>query len=113
MTVEVLPQSATPGQEQGLYFHSNQVDVRGSRNLSGVSDPVVDALIDRITKAQSHKDLVATVRALDRVLLWNYYMIPNWHLDYHRLAYKKQLKRPETPPKFTLGFQTWWIDQQK
>lgn len=112
MTVDVLPQSASPGNEQSIYFHSNQVDVRGSRNLSGISNPVVDELLKQINLAKSQQELVATVRALDRVLLWNYYMIPNWHLDYHRLAYKNRFKRPNNPATMSLGFQTWWIDSE-
>ena len=109
MTVYVLPQAAYPGPEQGLYFHSEQADVRGSRNLSGIKNPVVDALVERVAEAKSHDDLVATTRALDRVLLWNYYMIPHWHLDYHRLAYRNRFQRPEHSPDLSLGFQTWWL----
>lgn len=109
MTVYVLPQSASPGQEQRLYFHSSQAGVRGAKNLSGIQDPVVDMLIDRITSASSRRDLITAVRAMDRVLLWNYYTIPHWHLGYHRLAYKNQFARPEPASKMSLGFQTWWL----
>lgn len=113
MTVYVLPQSASPGQEQRLYFHSAQANVRGAKNLSGIQDPVVDALIDQITAAKSRNDLIAAVRAMDRVLLWNYYTIPHWHLGYHRLAYKNTFARPETSSTMTLGFQTWWLNNLK
>ncbi|MBA54755.1 MAG: ABC transporter substrate-binding protein [Pseudomonadales bacterium] len=109
MTVFVLPQSASPGQEQRLYFHSSQADVRGSKNLSGIEDPVVDAMIQKITSAATHDDLVAAVRAMDRVLLWNYYTIPHWHLRYHRLAYKNIFQQPANPATMSLAFQTWWL----
>ncbi|RLT98662.1 MAG: ABC transporter substrate-binding protein [Ketobacter sp.] len=109
MTVFVLPQSASPGQEQRLYFHSSQAAVRGSKNLSGIQDPVVDALIRNITSAATQDDLIAAVRALDRVLLWNYYTIPHWHLRYHRLAYKNIFSQPPNPAAMSLAFQSWWL----
>tara|TARA_B100000683_G_scaffold242954_2_gene252044 strand:- start:8959 stop:10872 length:1914 start_codon:yes stop_codon:yes gene_type:complete len=113
MTVFVLPQSASPGQEQRLYFHSSQANVRGSKNLSGIQDPVVDAMIQHITSANTHADLVAAVRAMDRVLLWNYYSIPHWHLGYHRLAYKNIFSKPRNPADMSLAFQTWWVRDTK
>lgn len=113
MTVYVLPQSASPGQEQRLYFHSSQAAVRGSKNLSGIQDPAVDAMIQAITAAKTHEDLVAAVRAMDRVLLWNYYTIPHWHLGYHRLAYKNIFTKPQNPATMSLGFQTWWLQNSK
>lgn len=113
MTVSVLPQSATPGQEQRLYFHSSQARVKGSRNLSGIEDPVVDAMLDQLVAARSMPELVAAARALDRVLLWNYYTIPQWYLDYHRIAYRSRLERPAHPAALSLAFQTWWIKAKK
>ena len=113
MTVYVLPQSASPGQEQRLYFHSSQAKVRGSKNLSGIEDPVVDAMIQKITSAGSQDDLVAAVRAMDRVLLWNYYTIPHWHLRYHRLAYKNIFQQPSDPATMSLAFQAWWLKESE
>ncbi|MDY6919908.1 MAG: extracellular solute-binding protein [Pseudomonadota bacterium] len=109
MTVYVLPQSASPGQEQRLYFHSGQAGVRGSKNFSGIQDPVVDVMIGHIISARTRPQLITAVRAMDRVLLWNYYTIPHWHLGYHRIAYKNIFGRPEPAPPMTLGFQTWWL----
>lgn len=108
MTVYVLPQTATPGQEQRLYFHSSQAQQKGSRNLSGITDPVVDAMLDKIGQASSMNELIAASRALDRVLLWNYYTIPQWYLDYHRIAYRSHFGQPERPAPLSLAFQTWW-----
>lgn len=113
MTVSVLPQTATPGQEQRLYFHSSQARTKGSRNLSGIEDPVVDAMLEQLVAAQSMPELVAAARALDRVLLWNYYTIPQWYLDYHRIAYSSRLERPAHPATLSLAFQTWWIKAKK
>ncbi len=113
ITITVLPQTATPGQEQRLYFHSSQANVKGSKNLSGVRNPVVDALLDRLVAAQSMHELVAAARALDRVLLWHYYTIPQWYLDYHRIAYRNRFERPPRPATLSLGFQTWWIKENK
>ena len=113
VTVYVLPQSVSPSQEQRLYFHSSQSDVRGSKNLSGIQNPAVDAMIQAITSAKSHEDLVAAVRAMDRVLLWNYYTIPHWHLGYHRLAYKNIFTKPENPATMSLAFQAWWLRDTK
>lgn len=113
ITTSVLPQTATPGQEQRLYFHSTQAQVRGSKNLSGVQNPVVDALLDRLVAARSRSELIAAAHALDRVLLWHYYTIPQWYLDYHRIAYRNRFDRPAQPSTFSLGFQTWWIKENE
>ena len=113
LTITVLPQTSTPGQEQRLYFHSSQAIVNGSKNLSGVQNPVVDAMLDKLVAAQSMPELVAAARALDRVLLWNYYTIPQWYLDYHRIAYQSRLERPAQPANLSLAFQTWWIKAKK
>lgn len=108
MVVYVLPQTATPGQEQRLYFHSSQANTKGSRNLSGITNPVVDALLDKMSQAGSLNELIAATRALDRVLLWNHYTIPQWYLDYHRIAYRNHFRQPERPAPLSLAFQTWW-----
>lgn len=112
ITTVVLPQSASPGEEQQLYYHSNQVSVRGSKNLSGIADPVVDALLDTLTSAKTLNDLKAHTKALDRVILWNYYTIPQWHLNYYRIAYESHLQQPTTLPKYNLGFQAWWLESE-
>ena len=105
----VLPQGLSPSHEQRLYFHSSLADTEGTKNFSGVKSKVVDAMIDRIINAVDRKELVNATRAMDRVLLWNYYTIPHWHLDYHRIAYRNRLQRPEQVSKLNLGFPAWWI----
>lgn len=107
MVLMTLPQTLSPGLEQWYYFHSTQARERGSRNYAGVADPVVDALLERLLAATSREEQVAATRALDRVLLWQHYSIPNWYIDHHRLAYRSRLAFQETPP-YTLGLRAWW-----
>ncbi|KIV67917.1 Oligopeptide ABC transporter, periplasmic oligopeptide-binding protein OppA [Pseudomonas sp. FeS53a] len=107
MILMTLPQSLSPGLEQSLYFHSGQVGVKGSKNYAGVADPVVDALLERLLGARTRDEQVAAGRALDRTLLWQHYSIPNWYLNYHRLAYRNRFAFVTTPP-YTLGLRAWW-----
>lgn len=108
MILMTLNQTLSPGLEQWLYFHSSQASTKGSKNYAGVKDPVVDHLLDTLLAARTRDDQVAAARALDRVLSWQYYMIPNWYLDNHRLAYRNRFAFVTTPP-YTLGLNSWWI----
>ncbi|TBV10161.1 extracellular solute-binding protein [Phytopseudomonas dryadis] len=108
MILLTLPQTLSPGLEQSLYFHSSQASVKGGKNYAGINDPIVDALLDKLLSAQTRDQQVAATRALDRVMLWQYYTIPNWYIDYHRLAYRNRFAFVATPP-YTLGLRTWWL----
>ena len=108
MILMTLGQTLSPGLEQWLYFHSSQASVKGGKNYAGVNDPVVDHLLDTLLAARTRDDQVAAARALDRVLLWHDYMVPNWYLDNHRLAYRNRFASVTTPP-YTLGLNTWWL----
>ena len=108
MILLTLPQTLSPGLEQSLYFHSSQVNVKGGKNYAGVNDPVVDEMIDKLLSAQTRDEQIAATRALDRVLLWQHYSIPNWYINYHRLAYRNRFAFVTTPP-YTLGLRTWWL----
>lgn len=108
MILMTLTQTLSPGLEQWQYFHSSQATTKGSKNYAGVSSPVVDHLLETLLAAQTRDDQVAATRALDRVLLWQHYMIPNWYLDYHRLAYRNRFAFVATPP-YTLGLNSWWL----
>ncbi|KJU80037.1 extracellular solute-binding protein [Pseudomonas chengduensis] len=108
MILLTLPQTLSPGLEQSLYFHSSQVNIKGGKNYAGVNDPVVDEMIDKLLSAQTRDEQVAATRALDRVLLWQHYSIPNWYINYHRLAYRNRFAFITTPP-YTLGLRTWWL----
>lgn len=104
-------QSNSPGNEQRHYWGSEFADVPGSRNQIGVRNAAVDALIDAIIQAPDREALVAATRALDRVLLWNHYVVPQWHIRSFRVAYWNKFARPATSPKSALGFlDTWWVD---
>jgi len=114
MITASLGQSLSPGNEQRDFWSSEAADIPGSRNVIGVRDPVVDELIELIISAPTRESLIARTRALDRVLLWGYYVVPNWHIQAYRVVYWNKFGRPETPPKYALAMQsTWWIDPAK
>ncbi|NBO18191.1 MAG: ABC transporter substrate-binding protein [Proteobacteria bacterium] len=97
-----------PGNEQTALWHSSQADVKGGNNLGGVKDKAVDALLEVLTKAKNKDELVAAGRALDRVLLWRHYVIPNWHSGSFRVAYWDKFGLPKILPKYSLGISAWW-----
>lgn len=114
MTVSSFPQSLSPGNEQYDYWGSSKADTKGSRNLIGIKNPAIDGLIDKLVHAQSREDLVMACRALDRVLLWNYYVVPNWYIDSFRVAYWDMFGKPAIPTKYGLDIEgNWWVDAQK
>ena len=103
-------QSLSPGNEQRDFWGSDFADRSGSRNLVGIKDPVVDALVTGVIKAPDRKSLVNHVRALDRVLQWGHWVIPQWHIPYDRLVYWDRFGRPEVTPTQGVQFDAWWID---
>lgn len=110
MIVASIGQSLSPGNEQRDFWHSAGADNPGSRNLAGIKDPVVDALVEQVIAAPDRDTLVAASRALDRVLLWGHYVIPQWHLQSYRVAYWDKFARPARSPKYSLGaIDTWWV----
>ncbi|XKG39558.1 extracellular solute-binding protein [Marinobacter sp.] len=108
MITQVLPQSDSPGNEQRDYWHSETADVNGSRNYMGVSNPVVDELVRLLIQAPDRESLVDRTRALDRVLLHNHYVVPQWFLDVDRIAYWNTLVRPGKVPKNGTDLSNWW-----
>ncbi len=109
MTVGLFGQSNSPGNEQREFWGSAVANTPGSRNIIGVSDPVVDALIDQIVSAPNREELVVRCRALDRVLQWGFYGIPNWHMPAWRIAYWDRYGQPDKNPEFGLPVvETWW-----
>ena len=114
MTSVVWAQSLSPGNEQRDFWSTEAADRPGTRNLAGIKDPVIDHLIDKIITAPDRQSLVDACRALDRVLLWGYYCIPNWHIRTYRIAYWNMFDRPKIKAKYALGFSdTWWVDPEK
>ncbi|KPW87890.1 microcin C transport system substrate-binding protein [Pseudomonas congelans] len=108
MILMTLQQTLSPGLEQWQYFHSSQAAINGSKNYAGISNPVIDALLNKLLAAQTRDEQVAAARALDRVLLSQHYSIPNWYLNNHRLAYRNRFAMVTTPP-YTLGLRAWWL----
>jgi len=111
---DVMLMAWSPGEELRAYFSSRTANTPGARNLAGVSDPVVDALIDKALVATSRDELIATCRALDRVLRAGRYWIPHWYNPVHRIAHWDVFGRPERAPRFDPGIvSTWWWDEAK
>ena len=112
MIVSTFGQSQSPGNEQRNYWHSAAASQPGSQNYAGVASPVVDALVEKIIYATTREELTAACRALDRVLWYGYYLVPNWYLPVHRIGYHDKFLTPETLPVFYDPFQllmTWWL----
>jgi len=112
MTISV-GQSMSPGNEQRGYWSSDAADTEGSSNLIGIKSPVVDALVEKLIVAPTREDLVTRVRALDRVLVWGNYLVPNFHISYDRLIYWNKFSRPKTVPMQGTQIDTWWYDDAK
>jgi microcin C transport system substrate-binding protein len=114
MTTVAMGQSLSPGNEQRDYWTSEAASTPDSQNLMGVRDPVVDELVEKLIAAPDRKTLVAYTRALDRVLLWGFYIIPQWYDGNQRLVSWDKFSRPASPPKYGSAVNdTWWFDQAK
>jgi microcin C transport system substrate-binding protein len=106
--------SVTPGAELRVFLSSASATMVGSRNLAGVADPAVDALVEKIVHATTRAELNATCRALDRLLRAGHYWVPMWYNDAAWLAYWNAFSRPERQPKLGTGApDTWWWDEEK
>jgi microcin C transport system substrate-binding protein len=114
ITIDRFNFSSTPGDSLRSYFSSQAAALKGSNNLAGIADPVVDALIDAIVAANSRADLVTACRALDRVIRAGRYWIPNWYKASHWIAYWDVFGRPAAQPRYFRGIpDTWWYDPVK
>ena len=112
--VDNFAQSESPGNEQRDFWGSAAADRDGSRNTAGIKNPAVDKLIDKVVFAKDREELLAATHALDRVLLWNFYVVPQWHYPYERIAYWDVFGRPEKLPSQTSALsQIWWFDADK
>lgn len=108
MIAGAILQSLSPGNEQREYWGSKAADAPGSRNYMGIKDPVIDEFIEKLIDAPDRKTLVHLTRALDRILLWGYYVIPSWYSNVNRFAYWKKIKRPEKLPDYDIDLHAWW-----
>jgi microcin C transport system substrate-binding protein len=109
------PESLSPGNEQREYWGSQSAGMAGSRNIIGIKNPAIDKLIERVIYTRDRDDLVAATKALDRVLLWNHYVVPQWNYPKVRTARWDRFSRPSELPKYGLsGFPAlWWFDPDK
>jgi microcin C transport system substrate-binding protein len=114
MTTLGWPESLSPGNEQRGFWGSAAADEANSRNYAGIKNPAVDKLIEQVIYAKDREELVAATRALDRVLLWNRYVVPQFHIAAFRTARWDRFGRPQNIPPYTHGFpDIWWYDVEK
>ncbi len=113
MVVGGWPQSTSPGNEQRDFWTSDAKKREGSRNLAGIDNPGVDALVESLIAAPDRKSLVVASRALDRALQWGHYVIPHFHAGYDRIAYWDKFGRPAVTPQQGNQFAAWWIEPDR
>ena len=117
MVTHVISQSLSPGNEQLDLWHSSFADREGSRNYLGIKNKAIDKLVDLVITSPDREELVLRTRALDRVLLHNHLVVPQFHSGAHRIAYWDKFGKPEQAPKYDprykIGLMTWWIDPAK
>ncbi len=112
--VNTYGQSLSPGNEQRFFWGSSEADKQGSHNFSGIKNEAIDALIEKLVFVKDRKALLAACRALDRALMWNYYMIPHWFTPNERIAYWDRFSKPDKVADYSLGVPTiWWWDEAK
>lgn len=114
MTIISWGQSLSPGNEQKYMWGSAAADQATSQNYGGIKNPAIDKLIDRVIFAKTRDELVAATKALDRVLLWNQYVVPQFYSDVFRIARWDRFGHPDNIPPYTHGFpDIWWYDAAK
>jgi microcin C transport system substrate-binding protein len=114
ITVQRFSFSTLPGDSLRSYFTSQAAELKGSQNLAGIADPVVDALVDKIIAANSRPALVSACKALDRVIRAGRYWVPHWYKASHWIAYWDIFGRPENKPRYARGIpETWWYDRDR
>lgn len=112
MIVMSYGESQSPGNEQRNFWNSASADRPGSQNYAGIKSAAVDSMVDKIIYAETKEELIAGCRALDRVLWYGYYLVPNWYLPVHRISYHNKFSAPSQLPLYYDPLQlvmTWWI----
>jgi len=110
MTMAVFPESDFPGNEQRDYWTCQSSRMQGGANLMGICDPVVDALVDKVIASPDHEHLITNTRALDRVLLWGWYGVPNWYYQYLNVAHWNRFGHPTVAVRSGNVLDAWWVD---
>lgn len=108
IVVNVFANGMVPGDEQLSYWHSSQKNVIGGNNLAGVDNKAVDYLVEKISRSRNKAELKILTKCLDRILLWNFYVIPQWHNQSYRILYKNKLAMPDKLPPYSLSLDSWW-----
>jgi len=113
MTLITYPESDVPGNELRDYFGCASAKAQGSMNMAGVCDPAVQALIAKIVAASDRATLQTAARALDRVLLWRWYLVPGWGSQSFHIAYWNRFGFPDKPIREGFNFDLWWVESAK
>jgi microcin C transport system substrate-binding protein len=113
MVMLIFAQGDIPGTELRDYWSCAAKDAKGSTNLPGICEPAIDALIEQVITAKDRAALVPAARALDRVLLWRYFLAPNWHSGQFNVAVWDRFGRPDVPMREGVNFDLWWVDAAK
>ena len=113
MIMMIYPASDVPGQELRDYWSCAAAKTKGSSNTPGICDPAVDALIEKVIAAEDRPGLQSAARALDRILLWRWYMVPNWENLVFHIAYWDRFGHPDQPIREGFNFDLWWVDPAK
>jgi microcin C transport system substrate-binding protein len=113
MIVVSYGESESPGNEQTGYWTCGSMKAEGGYNLMGVCSPAIDALVHDVVSAPDHAHLITATHALDRALLWGWYVVPHWYLQSVRVAYWDMFGRPDKPVRTGLAFDSWWVDPVK
>jgi microcin C transport system substrate-binding protein len=113
MILYIYPESDVPGNELRDYFSCASAKAPGSANAPGICDPAVDAMVEKVVKAQDRPTMVVAARALDRVLLWRWYLVPNYDNQQFHVAWWNRFGDPGKPIREGVNFDTWWVDAAK
>jgi microcin C transport system substrate-binding protein len=113
MTMWIYPGSDVPGSELRDYWSCAGAKSQGSVNAPGICDPAIDAMIGKVIEAQDRDSLRVAARALDRLLLWNWYMVPNWHTESFNVAFWDRFGDPGIAIREGVNFDSWWVDPAK
>ncbi len=109
VVVAVFGQGLIPGNELFSYWHSSQKNIKGGQNIAGLDNKKIDELVTKIAQARKKRDLIELCQDFDREMLENYYTIPQWHNNTHRILYRDIFAMPKITPKYSLGIDTWSI----
>ena len=101
-----------PASEQVAMWDSKQADIKGGSNLAGLKNKAVDTVLEALTSSHDKQAQIAAGRALDRILLWEFVTVPNWHSSSFRIAYWDKFGMPKTTPKYDMGFKSWWVKEE-